>query len=51
MTQQNEFNPRLMFEENAFPGSFFSEDEYRDVWGEEWHALFYADPALCSKKA
>ena len=24
----------------AFKGSFFTKDDYRDAWGEDWHTLF-----------
>ena len=26
--------------EPAFKGSFFTTDEYKDAWGDDWHTLF-----------
>ena len=24
----------------AFKGSFFTKEDYRDAWGDDWHTLF-----------
>jgi hypothetical protein len=26
--------------EPAFKGSFFTTEDYRDAWGDDWHTLF-----------